>query len=205
MENLDLIRIKLRLECIDVDISGPFNKLVRVGGSTCDDIERLLITKTPNGQFRSFFGDYALGAGFNLDLQELFEASKEDATKAVPTVDLRRSLWYYCPGPGLLPHDLVTNIGDTLETFDTHAIMHDGKVVAKTWSIRKNDVSAESATEVTEPYRRRGYGKQLIASWSAYQLKIGKVGIHCMRGNIGSQLMVERNGGVLIADVLSFH
>lgn len=203
MNNLGLIKVKFALECIGVEIGEPFNKLYRIDGCACDDIERLCIIKDAAGEFHTFFGDYSLGENFNLDVEKLF-MSDEFSLQSVETVGLRRELWYYGTEP-LFEYPLVQELGDTEETFDTFVIVIDGEVVAKTWSGRRNWISAESSTGVEKEHQRKGYASQTWSAWGASQLKNGKIAIRaCRKHNEASRRHIENSGAVFIGDVLSF-
>ena len=207
MKTIELIKVKLALECIGIEMGKPFNKLVRIGGSTCDDIERLCVIRDGEGQFHYFFGDYELGERFNTIFDDEMFLSDQIASQLVQTVELRRELWYCATPeyPPLVPYPLVVEVGDNDANFDNFVIIVDGEVVSNTYSVRRNATSAESATNVNEGHRKKGYGSQTVAAWSASQLAKGKLGINaCKKGNVGSHKLIERVGSVFIGDVLSF-
>lgn len=204
MNQLDLCKIKFGLECIQVK-DGAINTLERCDGSTCDDIERVCIIKTPSDCYFTFFGDLSVFSlwDFPNRAKELFE-SDELAKSTIPTVDIRRELWYSFESAPKIEFPLVTELGDTQDTLDTFAVLENGIWVARAWSVRRNDLSAEIAVETREAHRRKGYGGQVVSAWASSQISKGKIGIYGHRKyNLESKYLAEKVGVVLFADVLS--
>ena len=54
--------------------------------------------------------------------------------------------------------------------------------------------------EILPEYRRKGYGKQILALGLTEAEKIGlkEISITCMEDNLGSKRIIEHNGGVFI-------
>lgn len=200
----DLIAVKFGLECIGIKNS----ILSRVGGSTCDDIEKLCIMKTNEGYKVYGTFDLFLAGELNKPLfppEEFIRmfGSDEYAREKVPTPDLRRELWYHLD-KGIVAGEVVA-LGDTEETLDTFAILEGGSWVARAWSVRRNDVSAEVAVETKETHRRRGLGSKVVLAWAFHQILKGKTPIYAHRKyNLESKYLAEKIGCILFADVLSF-
>lgn len=206
MNHLDLCIIKFGLECIEVKIENPY-RLDRMDGSTCDDIEQICIAHDVfnDGGYFLFFGNPLLSEKWDFfkNGKEFFE-SDELAKSIIPTIELRRELWYHFPIVPKIDCPLVTELGDTPATFDTFAILENGEWVSRAWSVRRNEKSAEIAVETKETHRRKGYGSQVVSAWAKSQISKGKIAIYGHRKyNLESKYLAEKVGAVLFADVLS--
>ena len=204
MNHFDLFEIKFGLECIQIKQENPY-RLDYIEGSTCDDIEQICIIHDPDGGYFSFFRDTHLVNKFDFfgNAREFFESDKI-AKSIIPTIELRRELWYFFPLAPKTDFSLVTEIGDTPDTFDTFAILENGEWVARAWSVRRNEKSSEIAVETKETHRRKGYGSQVVSAWAKSQISKGKIGIYGHRKyNLESKYLAEKVGAVLFADVLS--
>lgn len=204
MNHFDLFEIKFGLECIQIKKEKPY-RLDFLEGSTCDDIEQVCIIHDPDGGYFSFFRDPHLVNKWDFfgNGKEIFE-SDEIAKNIIPTIELRRELWYFFPLVPKLEFPLVTEIGDTPDTFDTFAILENGEWVSRAWSVRRNEKSAEIAVETKETHRRKGYGSQVVSAWAKSQISKGKTGIYGHRKyNLESKYLAEKVGAVLFGDVLS--
>lgn len=179
MTDRDYLAVWLVLECIG--ISGQ--RLVRISGSTCDDIESVLEATYADGS------------------REYFEGDRQ------PTgIETRRERTYCFDSVPQIACPNVSFLGDTHETFDTFAVFVNDQLASRAWSVRRTDASAEIAVETIEAYRRRGYGKQVVVAWAAYQLQQGKHAIYSHRtGNLESQALAESVGARRFVDVVSYY
>lgn len=197
------------LECIGIsrDI------LSRIKGNTCDDVEAFLITLDNLGYQCYFRHDFPIDLSVKIlssDAKYLFENEKYTRDillqNSVNIIEIRREITYCFLD--MLQVDIpdIVFLGDTHETFDTFAILHNGKAVSRAWSIRRNDNAAEIAVETKEKFRRMGYGKQVVLAWAEYILSLGKEAIYSHRkGNLESQALANSVGAKQFVEVLSFH
>lgn len=195
-----LFQIKMGLECIGID----GNKLYRIDGNTCDDIERVCIANM-NGSYSFFFGDLSMESSMPNVAPRVFYENDEVSKMLIQTVEFRRELWYYFPEPIKRPFPDVVFLGDTDETLDTFHIPDRDSWAARAWSVRRKDDSAEISVETREEHRRKGYGKQVVSAWANYQISLGKIPIYAHRTfNLESKYLAETLGAVLFADVVSY-
>jgi hypothetical protein len=54
----------------------------------------------------------------------------------------------------------------------------DEAVAAVAWSVRANEAAEEVAVETGEPYRRRGYARQVVSAWIQSVLRRGRVAFY---------------------------
>ncbi len=208
MDSLQLLKIWLELECIDVD----GDLLTRIKGNTCDDIEIVLIAKLVDiPDYRYFFRHGYISKNFSsLDLDHCFESDEDYVSLfsriGIKVSEIRREITYHFKDePEVFTPD-IGYMGDTSDTHDTVAILHDGEIVSKAWSVRRNDRAAEIAIETKEGFRRRGYGKQVTAGWVKYILSLGKEAIYSHRkGNLESMALANSVSANQFVEVLSFH
>lgn len=55
---------------------------------------------------------------------------------------------------------------DVEQVGNNWAIKVDGTVAAVAWSVRANELSEEVAVETGDPFRRRGYARQVVSAWA---------------------------------------
>lgn len=199
MIDLYLLRAWLRLECIEI---GPDDRLRRIEGVTCDDLERILAVKS--GDEHHVYlreGDPPEA----IDARSMFVNAEKWAAQYGIT-EIRREKTYRILGlPDIKTPD-VTALGDTPENFDVFSVMRDGQAVSSAWSVRRNADAAEIAVETLEPYRRRGYGKQVVAAWVRHQVAQEKIAIYSHRtGNLESEALARSCAAVLFAETVSYY
>ncbi len=56
----------------------------------------------------------------------------------------------------------------------TFVIRHEGQIVARAWTTADSPRATEVEVETHSDFRRRGYGRQVVAAWSAMALASGK-------------------------------
>jgi len=179
MTDRDYLVVWLALECIGIE----GQRLVLIDGNTCDDIEEVLEATFADGS------------------TALYEGGGH------PTgIETRRERTYYFAGPARCPHPDVVFLGDTSETLDTFAVLVDGQIASRAWSVRRTNTSAEIAVETVEMHRRKGYGSQVVSAWVSFQLQQGKHAIYSHRiGNLESQALAEKTGARQFVDVVSYY
>lgn len=209
MTPFELASLKLSLECIGIDDHGF---LIPTSGSTCDDIEKLLCLKFSETNYlclwrRDEFDKHAPLIP-TLSFEEIFNAR----IPYIPSQDIRSEYWYYFDITMTGSYTQFSNVypigihdlGDTPETLDTFAVLYDGNVVSKAWSVRRNNKSAECAVETVDSFRRMGYGRMVVTAWAINILAQGKVPLYAHRPNMQSQKLAESLGAIKFAEVVSY-
>lgn len=200
----DYLAVWLNLECIE--IAG--NRLYRVTGSTCDDIELVLgvrTAKTYTTYVSSALDDERAAATLALPGKKVFDVDIVTAILGTVT-EVRREVSYHFPErPSITPRN-VAAIGDTADTLDTFAVVIDNEIVSRAWSVRRTQYSAEVAVETVEHARGNGFATQCVAAWANYQLAQNKVPIYSHRkGNEASAGVAQAVGAKAFAEVISYY
>lgn len=199
------------LECIGVD--GQM-RLHPVPGSTCDDIEYVvgvkLLGETSISYQVYFRSD--LPPSTVREIQDRIRVDvlggEEDVWSILersgfPKNELRREISYTFDQVPLVPGLVVE--GAELEG-ETFCKIIDGRVVSRAWSIRSNEVAEEVAVETNGEFRRRGYGKQVVAQWVKRTLDRKKIPIYSHRkGNFESAALARSIGAIPFVEVVSYH
>lgn len=203
-----LFHLWFELECIGLD--GRM-RLCRIPGSTCDDIEYVVgvrqfgsIGNTSYACFRSDLPDEVaerVWAAMEGDVL----GNEEGVWRALiqsgfPKNELRREITYTFRDVPPTPSSAVSLEDDVL------AIVVDGRVVSRAWSVRLNNRAEEIAVETHGDFRRRGYGKQVVAQWVRRTLDRGRIPIYSHRkGNLESQALALSLGAIPFVEVVSYH
>ena len=86
-----------------------------------------------------------------------------------------------------------------------HVIAIDGKVVAWARTDQETDRAAEVSIETDIAYRRRGFARQVTASWAAAMLAAGKVAYYShLQDNAGSRAVAESLGLTHLSDEIEY-
>lgn len=200
------LSVWLNLQCVGI----RENRLIRVNGNTCDDVESVMLAVSPAGGCWKFYSESL--PRFLIEQIEAVSSIHDENIAIIldrggfPVTEIRREITHYFPVAPLIETPDVSFLGDTADTFDTFAVMKNGVVASRSWSIRKNDISAEIAVETDERYRRRGYGRQVVAAWAKHQINNGKEAIYSHRkGNIESWALAKSAWATQFIEVLSYH
>jgi len=98
----------------------------------------------------------------------------------------------HIPAPDEFP-DVVFHKG-------CYVIKVKGKPVSWAWTQDESERAAELAVETLPEYRRRGYGRQVVAAWAADVIRGGKVAFYSHRiGNVASEGLARSLGVVQYA------
>jgi len=93
----------------------------------------------------------------------------------------------------------------TTQEGEDWVIVQDGQAASRALSIRQNEKCAEVYVETLPSYRRRGYGRQVVAAWAQAILNSGRVPFYSYRmGNRPSATLASSLGVVWFAYVLAF-
>ena len=86
-----------------------------------------------------------------------------------------------------------------------HVVLIDGKVVAWAKTDTEDDHSAEVSIATKSEFRRRGYARQVTASWAASVLSSGKVAFYShLLDNAPSSAVAESLGLVHLSDEIEY-
>ncbi len=86
-----------------------------------------------------------------------------------------------------------------------HVIVVDGEVVAWAKTDTEDDASAEVSIATEPAFRRRGYARQVTASWAAQVLAAGKVAFYShLLENAPSQSVAESLGLTHLSDEIEY-
>lgn len=185
MTDEQLLRVWLELECIGIEN----DRLIRIGGSVCDDVEQVLDARFSSGEHKMYF------------------RSDVDPGAIPPSNEVRQEITYYYQSiKPFLPDPWLVYRGDNADYLDEYAISYDGITQSRAWSVRRNERAAEIAVETYEGWRRKGYGRQVVLAWVEYQLHHGKIPIYSHRkGNLESEALAKSTGAIRFVEVVSYH
>jgi RimJ/RimL family protein N-acetyltransferase len=173
MNPIDLIRLEAELE-YGVPIHGD---RISITAANTHEVPRVTVAKHANGYVRLFRADLSAGSrkifGF-LQPAELFAAG------AIPnpfqTLGVSSSInivWYVIsriPDPSEFP--------DVVERSGRFVVEQNGQVAASAWSAQKDDRAAEVEVETAAAFRRRGFGRQVVAAWAHHVRRQGKIALY---------------------------
>jgi ribosomal protein S18 acetylase RimI-like enzyme len=81
-----------------------------------------------------------------------------------------------------------------------YVVLVGGEPVSRAWTQEGNDHAAELAVEILPAFRRRGYGRQVVAAWAAHVMAQGKVAFYSHEmGNTASEALARSLGVVQYA------
>jgi GNAT superfamily N-acetyltransferase len=131
-------------------------------------------------------------ASFRLvDAPSLFAAPPE--TLSYRIIDCRWYVISHIPNP--------TEFPDVLERDGRFVIERDGQVVAEAWSSQDGLSAAEVEVETHTDFRRRGYGRQVVAAWAHAMRRAGKIAFYShLMANETSRALAASVGAVWFAD-----
>jgi GNAT superfamily N-acetyltransferase len=88
---------------------------------------------------------------------------------------------------------------------DSFVIMKGGKPACWALSVRQNERCAEVYVETLPEFRRRGYGRQVVAAWANQIVSEGRTAFYSYKAeNIASAGLAASLGVVKFADVVGF-
>lgn len=197
-----LVRLKLELE-FGV---APDGDRLPPARSNPEGHPRLIVSRYPGGVARFFRHDVpeetrrrllALGP------EQAF--ADEAAVRAIlehdaPIANIWRVRWYVIersPAAEEYP-DVVLREG-------RHVILVDGEIAARARTDAESARAAEVGVETLPAYRRRGYARQVVASWSAATLRQGKVAYYSHTvENDGSAAVARSLGLTPLSDEVEY-
>jgi RimJ/RimL family protein N-acetyltransferase len=195
MEPLRLIHIQLAIECIGLNKDGL---LIRIPGPDPDDIARVYVFKHEGG-FNIYFR-HDVPASLREQVQALTPDRAFDDQEAVKAILVADSpcaevdMWQTYTFPDALKPSLFPSVvrldkshralmerhhaGADVTRRAIFSIIRDGGIVSTCSSVRENEQAGECYVYTVEPYRGRGYGRQVTAAWAYHLQQQGKVAFY---------------------------
>jgi GNAT superfamily N-acetyltransferase len=195
MEPSQLIRLQLAIECIGLNKDGF---LVRTPGPDPDDIARVYIFEHKVGFDVYFRHDVPSPIREQIRVLTPERAFHDrEAVKAVLAVHSpcpEVGVWqaYTCPDtltPGQFPGAIRLEEAHRalIERYQVemdvtrraiYAVIQDGRIVSTCLSVREHEQAGECYVYTVEPYRGRGFGKQVTAAWAYHLRQQGKIAFY---------------------------
>jgi hypothetical protein len=195
MEPLQLIHLQLAIECIELNTNGL---LVRIPGPDPDDIARVYVFKHKGG-FNAYFR-HDVPPFVREQVQALTPARAFDDQEAVKDLLVadapcaEAGTWQTYTFPHILNSSQFPSVvrlneshGALIERDRTgmdvtrravYAVIQDGMTVSTCLSVRENEQAGECYVYTVEPYRGRGFGKQVTAAWAHHIQQQGKIAFY---------------------------
>ena len=195
MDALSHIHLQLALECIGLDSDGL---LIRIPGPDPDEIGRIKGYRHAGGYTtycRQDLPASLLEQVRTLGSEAVFhdrEAVKGILALDTPSSQVEEYHTYVFPESAVLPSypDVVrlgTHHAELIQAYHegmdvvgraVFAVIREGKIVSTCVSARENDSAGECGVFTLSEYRRRGYGRQVAATWGAHLGDLGKVAFY---------------------------
>jgi hypothetical protein len=212
MDSMQLIRLHLELECIGIDAAG---QLVRIECLDPDTLHRVYVARHDSGDTLFFQAGLPLSLRKKLsrlpvsDFFEFPERVKVILAEDRPAGDVHIGKSYIFPetirpsqypdavrlaevDPGLVRR---YDPGLDLSQKEVYGVLADGQLVSTCESSRENEYAGEAWVRTLEPYRRRGYARQVTAAWGHALLRCGKVPFYSHKlHNLASQALAQNLG-----------
>lgn len=211
---MDLIRLHLALEGKGIDAAG---QLVRIPCDDPDTLHRVYVTRNAQGDSLFFQADLPQPIRdklLRLPVTDFFDyPQRVETILAEDGTCMERHIGksYIFPdtlNPAQYP-DVVRlaevdpgivrqfNPGLDPRQKEVFGVLVDGKIVATCESSRENETAGEAWVQTLEPYRRRGYARQVTAAWGHWLQQHGKTPFYSHKmENLASQ-MVARSLGLV--------
>lgn len=96
-------------------------------------------------------------------------------------------------------------LGESGEEATTFVIRQEGQPVARAWTTADSPRATEVEVETHPDFRRRGYGRQVVAAWSAQAISSGKAVFYShLRHNDASRAVAASLGLSWLSDEVEF-
>ena len=188
----ELVRLKLEME-FGVPVVGDTLPTPRKHD---DGHPRFIVSRHAGGYAR--FYHHALPAATRDALAAIDPARALDDAPMVEAILARhapvRNHWrvYWYTVAAAPPAD---DYPDVVIRDGEHVVLAGTLVVARAWTTQDSSRAVEVEVETHPDYRRRGYGRQVVASWAAAALAGGKVAFYSHNAaNAASEALVRSLG-----------
>jgi GNAT superfamily N-acetyltransferase len=99
----------------------------------------------------------------------------------------------------------LSEFPDVTERDGRFVIERDGLIAAEAWSSQDGLYAAEVEVETLSDYRRRGYGRQVVAAWAQQVRRAGKIAFYShLVSNDASRALAASVGAEWFADTREF-
>jgi RimJ/RimL family protein N-acetyltransferase len=212
MEPPRLIHIQLAIECIGLNKDGL---MIRIPGPDPDEIARVYVFRHKDGfniYFRHDVPAFVREQVRALTPDRAFD--DQEAIKAILAADspcAEVGTWQTYTFPDTLKPSQFPGVV-RLDEFHTalieryragadvtkraiYGIIRDGMIVSTCSSVRESEQAGECYVYTVEPYRGRGYGKQVTAAWAYHLQQQGKIAFYSHAlDNLASQAVARGLG-----------
>ena len=212
MNALSLIHLHLALECKGIDAE---HQLYRIPCANPDTVHRVYAVRCEAGELLFFRRDtpqIIRERLASLPFEDFF--ARPDAVQQVmaahsPCMEMHIGRSYIFPDAldaGQYPDAVRLSRVDPMlvhqydPSLDLHqkevfGIIADGRVVSTCESARENDTAGEAWVRTLEPYRRKGYARQVTYAWGHFLQQQGKTPFYShVRDNHASRALAVRLG-----------
>ncbi|HEX7101095.1 MAG TPA: GNAT family N-acetyltransferase, partial [Nitrolancea sp.] len=124
----------------------------------------------------------------------------------------------FTASPETLPHRIIdccwyvisrlpepAEFPDVIEHNGRFVIERDGQIVAEAWSSQDGYRAAEVEVKTHSDYRRRGYGRQVVAAWAHHVRRAGKRAFYShLVANDASRALAKSVGAEWFANTREF-
>jgi GNAT superfamily N-acetyltransferase len=212
MEVMDLIRLHLALEGVGIDAAG---QMVRIPCPDPDTLHRVYFIRHARGV--SLFFQAGLPQVIRERLQQLPSADFFTNPQRVESIleengtcaerHIGKSYIFPDTISAALYPDVVrlAELDDAMirrlapgydpRQKEVFCVLVDGEIAAACESSRENDFAGEAWVQTHEPYRRRGYARQVTAAWGHWLQQHGKTPFYSHKlENLASQAVARSLG-----------
>ncbi len=198
MNPVSLVRLEAELE-YGAAIRGD---IVPVTPQNASDVPLVTIARYTSGYVRLLRGDLTVAERERLTLlqpDDLFVMLDAQWHELGFTRVIHCS-WYVInriPDPAEFP--------DVLLRDGRFVIEEGGQIAAEAWSSQDGLRAAEVEVETAEPFRRRGFGRQVVAAWTRHVRRDGKIALYShLQSNQASRALAASLGAWKYAETREF-
>ncbi len=201
MNPIALIRLQAELE-YGVSIRGD---TIPITPSNTRDVPDVTVARHAHGHVVLFRADLAPSDRTwyqNLGAARLFSLPEDDDEMLLiaPGVRTNDCCWYCI---NRIPD--LAEFPDVVCKNDRFVVERNGQIAAAAWSAQNDNRAAEVEVETQPAYRRRGFGRQVVAAWAHHVRRDGKIALYShLTSNQASQALATAVGAWKYAETREF-